>query len=372
MEVKYARSFSDYIKIISELPDTCSNDYRQTEPEVLWFRGLDYGGHPLIPSLYRVAELVNTDSTDGENYLKLKYAEDLRTQHYIAKNYHYYSKLPASRLEWLEVMQHHSVKTRVLDWSESAIHSLIFAVEAFLDANRYDNEKRKRQFPCVWVLKPQKLNSECFNIILSNNVLQEKLISELQLTKKELVIFNNKIKECKKFLKRNCSSKDNSKAIMSMKHLENIVNLSSINDEINMNRNRLKQLIFNDEIFPLFYLLSRTYSDGIVVDDRTIPPLSVVHPFHSERIKAQKGVFTVFPFYKEQTSKNEADTMFRNMKVDFNAMQYNIAAKNALTKIELVNPEKIACELLSNGINASWLYPELPIVSNEIETHKIY
>ena len=64
--------------------------------------------------------------------------------------------------------------------------------------------------------------------------------------------------------------------------------------------------------------------------------------------------------------------MFRNMKVDFNAMQYNIAAKNALTKIELVNPEKIACELLSNGINASWLYPELPIVSNEIETHKIY
>ena len=47
----------------------------------------------------------------------------------------------------------------------------------------------------------------------------------------------------------------------------------------------------------VYYVLGRIYSDGYILEDRKIPPLAVVHPYHSERIKAQKGVFTVFPFY---------------------------------------------------------------------------
>ena len=49
-------------------------------------------------------------------------------------------------MEWLEVMQHHQVNTRVLDWSESSIHSLIFAVEAFFDAGRFADKKEWNVF----------------------------------------------------------------------------------------------------------------------------------------------------------------------------------------------------------------------------------
>lgn len=372
MDIRYAQSFSDYIKIISELSSESQN---ASEPKTLWFRGMDYGGHPLIPSLYRINDLVNADDNDYKtSYFKLRYAEEMRTQHYIAKNYHYYDKLPSSQLEWLEVMQHHSVKTRLLDWSESAIHSLIFSVEAFLNSSKFDDPARRKQFPCVWVLNPQKMNVTNFDKLLdeirSNAQLQQEVIKELCLTKKEIKEFNKKIVDCKTFLGKYLAT-DN-KLMPDIKHLKCIVNLSTINDEIHINRIRLKNMILENETFLLSYLLSRIYSDGIILDDRQLSPLAIVHPFHSERIKSQKGVFTVFPFYKENINNEVSDSQLRKLKIDLNAMQYNQSANEALIRIEIVNPKKIAHELLSNGINTSWLYPELPIVANEIESHKIY
>ena len=38
-----------------------------------------------------------------------------------------------------------------------------------------------------------------------------------------------------------------------------------------------------------------------------------------------------------------------------------------LHRIQLNNAENIAYELVNSGLNVSWLYPEMPIVSNAIE-----
>lgn len=54
------------------------------------------------------------------------------------------------------------------------------------------------------------------------------------------------------------------------------------------------------------------------------------------------------------------------------AMEYNPYARDCLHKIIVSNPQKVAGELMANGINVSWLYPELPIVANEIEYHRIF
>ena len=60
--------------------------------------------------------------------------------------------LPDSEWAWLTIMQHHGVPTRLLDWTESPLVGLYFAVE------RHDDEPG-----ALWVLNPTELNL-CANI----------------------------------------------------------------------------------------------------------------------------------------------------------------------------------------------------------------
>ena len=66
-----------------------------------------------------------------------------------------------------------------------------------------------------------------------------------------------------------------------------------------------------------------------VLEDRELPPLAVIQPYHSERIKAQRGVFTAFPFYNEE----EYDEDYRSMGLNPDAMDDNKAASGCLHQI---------------------------------------
>lgn len=326
---------------------------------VLWFRAQPDVNHMLLPTIFR--EGVRAVGQPG-SYSTLHYAEDIRTQHYIAKNYHFFSKEPSSRVEWLEVMQHHQTKTRALDWSESSIHSLLFALEPFLDDTRYKQQERKMCVPCVWVLQPGVLNRKTLEYLqnqLDAGQLVEKLLKELTDDADERMQILKKIKQMGE--KRYHQTKGTA-------HLDYIFNLSAINDEILRDRPRLLYLLKNGEIMnPFYYIISRIYSDGYTLEKRELPPLAVVHPYHSERIKAQKGVFTVYPFYKESEPE-----VLRYFGLNPDAMENNTIASGCLQKIIINNAKMIAGEMLTNGMTDSWLYPEMPIVSNEIENRKVY
>lgn len=354
-------SLGDYLNTISQIITPKKENGYVSKPSVLWFRGLSDMDHALIPSLFRQTTRVENIAGD---YSKMHYAEDIRTQHYIAKNYHFFEKEPSSRVEWLEVMQHHEMNTRVLDWSESSIHSLIFAIEPFINDRKYTEQARTTCVPCVWVLEPGKLNQGIFNYLKKQiehrTTLVNELIEELQLNALEK---NELLNTIKKFAHTDFHE------TAETSHIDYILNLSAINDEILRDRSRIKHLLRKgDIIHPYYYLLSRIYSDGKILEDRDMPPLAVVHPYHSERIKAQKGVFTVFPFYKEEPLDNAA----RKMAFNPDAMENNHIAKQCLYQIILSRPQKIAYELMINGMNNSWLYPEMPIVANELERHQIY
>ena len=121
-------------------------------------------------------------------------------------------------------------------------------------------------------------------------------------------------------------------------------------------------------INPYYYAIYKIYSDGILVNERKLPPLAIVNAYHSERIRAQRGVFTVFPYYQDHQSDQEV----RKMGINPDAMDHNEIAQKCLSRITLYSPQKIAYELMAAGINTSWLYPEMPIIANEIENRKVF
>lgn len=348
-------NLGEYMETVSMI--ACQHSTSIMHPPILWFRGQSNAKYSLIPSLLRTT--ANAEKESG-NYTKLHYAEEIRTQHYMAKNYHLLDQEPSSRVEWLEVMQHHQVNTRVLDWSESSLHSLLFALEPFFNGEKFKEESRMNCAPCVWVLRPGNLNKKIMEHLNKDVSLQQSLLYDLNADKKEKVEILEKIKEY--------GQVDKYSETMETKHIDYIFNLSSINDELMHNRTRIKELLIKgDAINPFYYLLSRVYSDGYVLENRTLPPLCVVHPYHSERIKAQKGVFTVFPFYKEHPQ----DIYIRSNNLNPDAMEYNAMASDCLCQILIKNPQKVALQMLQNGLNDSWLYPEMPVVSSEIENHRI-
>lgn len=360
IDTHFVKSLGDYMEAIGKIAGPMSEGGKVP---VLWFRGMSDTDYSLIPSLLRQGIRVKRDDFPGD-YSALHYAEDMRTQHYIARNYHFFSNPPSSRVEWLEVMQHHRMNTRVLDWSESSIHSLIFAIEPFLNNINFEEQSRKECVPCVWALEPCNLNREVFETLTKEieagkeSKLVKYLLAELEPSDEEAEQIHSSMK---RFVNLGLDQESG--------HMNYIINISALNDEILRDRSRLKYLLkTGDVINPLYYLLGRIYSDGHILEDRKLPPLAVIHPYHSERIKAQRGVFAVFPFYED----DEKDETIRQMGFNPDAMENNIVAVPFLHKIVISQPQKITYELMANGMNDSWLYPEMPIVANEIESRKIY
>lgn len=57
---------------------------------------------------------------------------------------------PKDSFDWLFLMQHYGLPTRLLDWSESPLVALYFAID--------ESEKHKEHDAAVWCLRPSELN----------------------------------------------------------------------------------------------------------------------------------------------------------------------------------------------------------------------
>jgi len=110
---------------------------------VPWFRGHGDARWALEPGWYRLPPPAVGVGEAWYNESTLLVEFKLRAPRYI-------DLLPRSDWEWLFWMQHYGLPTRLLDWSESSLIALYFAVR----------DHQGRGDAAVWVLNPWRLNKQ--------------------------------------------------------------------------------------------------------------------------------------------------------------------------------------------------------------------
>ena len=111
-----------------------------------WFRGHTNARWPLVPGAFRKRTYGFAGEADARDQFELR--APLFLSDALAQTTHE----PENSWEWYFLMQHYGIPTRLLDWSESALTALYFALDG--------NERHDR---CVWILEPHDMNKNLHN-----------------------------------------------------------------------------------------------------------------------------------------------------------------------------------------------------------------
>lgn len=374
MEIRYAENLEEIYHHIYEIDKKIKEEKKDEEKEkegsgksIFWFRGHAVASYNLDPNIFRGADYkYNENQTYSNNHLR----EDYRFQSFMARNFDNIDyRMPQYVIEWQEVMQHFFTKTRLMDWSESLTVALEFALESFIHPVKDEEIARRCRVaePVIWILRPNVLNEKVYWSFANSPELVDKAMPF-----RESRTTNDRI-ERKRLTEKIISelSEKGNKGIYydlegrSEQNINRIIGLSALEMEREAYKGREIEAVENFEINPFFYLLLRYYSDGIPVKMGELPPVAVIHPYHSQRIRMQKGVFTVFPYYipdkgmKEIKAKTGSYPSF--------GMEYMEQCSESLYQIRILDPQRVARELMMTGAKRANLYPDMQNISLDME-----
>ena len=133
-------TLDDFINDVRKI----ASSLQQAERRV-WYRGVSNEEYTLLPSLFREPQGEASSSEVATDRRK-------RERNLFARFQTQAGQLlpPGLESSWevLSVMQHHGVPTRMMDWTDSLLVALYFAIEY----------KRAPKSPCLWLLNPFALN----------------------------------------------------------------------------------------------------------------------------------------------------------------------------------------------------------------------
>ena len=149
VKVKFIESLEAYISLIERLRANRGGD--------LWYRGCGKVTHTLKSSLYR-----HKQSKTIEDLMLLEKNLIARFQQ---RSIPFHSRALTDPWEWLFLMQHYGVPTRLLDWSESPLMALFFAVT--LAHHKLDSRGQPvfNGDAAIWLLDPGQWNKRAVDLL---------------------------------------------------------------------------------------------------------------------------------------------------------------------------------------------------------------
>jgi hypothetical protein len=148
ISTRKVKTLTEYISLVEEISVEWDRLRTSTHP---WFRGQNVARWRLIPGLYR-----------GwiDSYWERELVRDFRLHSHLLLEH-----TPANYLEWLFLMQHYGMPTRLLDWTESYLSALYFAVAS----------RASIANGAVWVLDSWSLNDHAIGLMSVPTADHEKL-----------------------------------------------------------------------------------------------------------------------------------------------------------------------------------------------------
>jgi hypothetical protein len=122
----------------------------------LWYRGCGKISYQLKPSLYR-----HNNSQNIEDLIRL---EKFLLERFRQRSIPFHSRQIADPWEWLFLMQHYGVPTRLLDWSESPLLALFFAVTCTHHTLGASGKPLFSDDAAIWILNPSKWNKHSIDL----------------------------------------------------------------------------------------------------------------------------------------------------------------------------------------------------------------
>lgn len=148
VKIKPIQTLEEYISLVEKL--------RINRKGPLWYRGCGKLSHNLKPSLYR-----HKNSKTIEDFMKL---EKLLLERFQQRSIPFHSRSLGNPWEWLFLMQHYGVPTRLLDWSESPLMALFFATTSAQHSLGLRGRPVFNGDACIWILDPENWNKRAIDL----------------------------------------------------------------------------------------------------------------------------------------------------------------------------------------------------------------